>query len=152
MRQNEILDKSKEMLRESEVIAECGCYFLSLCYAGVNAANIALKKKRRELLYSEILSNYEIFVEDKLMDEDCFIVNPTGILSYLTGREWTVNKSEKFDEKADIAIALWFNKNTGFHHFVLMKDKDTVLWDPLYESKTVAEGVIESWRLFYSEE
>lgn len=145
MRQNEILNKSKEVLAASEKIAEYGCYFMSLCYAGFNE----VAEKKRELLYSEILSNYENFVEADIMDKDCFVKDPCAILSYYTGNEWEVKKSFEFDPNADIAIALWYNKRTGFHHFVLMYLDGTVQWDPIYKSKTVEEGVIESWRLFY---
>ena len=55
----------------------------------------------------------------------------------------------ELDTNADIAIALWFNPRTNFHHFVLMNKDGTVRWDPIFNSKTVEEGVIESWRLFY---
>lgn len=145
MRQNEILKKSKEVLTASEKIAEYGCYFLSLCYAGFNE----VAGRKRELIYSEILSNYEEFVEDDIMDEDCFVKHPTEILRYYTGNEWKVKKSLVFDINAYIAIALWFNPRTNFHHFVLMNKDGTVRWDPIFNSKTVEEGYIESWRLFY---
>lgn len=145
MRQNEILKKSKEVLEASEKIAEYGCYFMSLCYAGFNE----VAERKRELIYQEILSNYEEFVEADIIDEDCFVKYPTEILRYYTGSEWNVKKSFEFDHNADIAIALWFNPRTNFHHFVLMNKDGTVRWDPIYKSKTVEEGHIESWRLFY---
>lgn len=145
MRQNEILKKSKEVLEASEKIAEYGCYFLSLCYAGFNE----VAERKRELIYSEILSNYEEFIEADIIDEDCFVKHPEEILRYYTGDEWKVKKSLEFDTNADIAIALWFNPRTNFHHFVLMNKDGTVRWDPIFNSKTVEEGYIESWRLFY---
>lgn len=145
MRQNEILKKSKEVLEASEKIAEYGCYFLSLCYAGFNE----VAERKRELIYQEILSNYEEFVEADIIDEDCYVKHPTEILRYYTGVEWEVKKASELDTNADIAIALWFNPRTNFHHFVLMNKDCTVKWDPIFNSKTVEEGYIESWRLFY---
>ena len=144
MRQNEILKKSKEVLEASEKIAEYGCYFLSLCYAGFNE----VAERKRELIYQEIISNYEEFVEADIIDEDCYVKHPTEILRYYTCVEWEVKKASELDTNADIAIALWFNPRTNFHHFVLMNKDCTVKWDKIFNSKKVEEGYMESGTLF----
>lgn len=94
-------------------------------------------------------SFYSAFLKKGLIQEDCFILNPCKILEDLTGRKYRVVKSKDYDPEARIKIAQWHNPKTGYSHFVIMKNSETVEFDSLGNSKTVAEGFIESWRLFY---
>jgi len=75
--------------------------------------------------------------------------NPCRILEDLTGQKYRVIKTKIYDPEARLKIAQWHNPKTGYSHFVLMKNESEVLFDSLGDSKTVRDGFIESWRLFY---
>jgi len=94
-------------------------------------------------------SFYPPFLKKGLIQEDCFILNPCRILEDLTGQKYRVIKTKIYDPEARLKIAQWHNPKTGYSHFVLMKNESEVLFDSLGDSKTVRDGFIESWRLFY---
>lgn len=117
------------------ILGESGCYFFCLLHS-VGKENDAL-------------SIYKKVVDIGWMDEDCYIKDPCAILKYLTGKKYTAVKDTALDPNANIIIGLWHNPATNFHHFVIMDSNNNVVWDSLGHSTTVADGSIESYRLFY---
>ncbi len=115
-----------------EKIGKYGCGFLCLCRLfGVSD--------------SEMLTMYYLAIENNLMDEDCY-VKDWGKLATFFAPDWEAYRCEKSnlkDNKAAFSIEYWYNPRTKLHHFKL---KD---WDPLKNSVTVKEGMIESYRNFY---
>lgn len=137
--------KQKDLKRVSEVasrIYDYGCYFMSLLYS-------------RRIPYSEpttvdeLFEYYDIFIDRGWMDFDCYVKDPCAILKYLTGKKYTVKKSEVLDPTANIIIGKWYNPTTNHSHFVVMDIGNNVIWDSLGSSLTVANGYVESYRLFY---
>lgn len=118
-----------------KILGESGCYFFCLLHS-VGKENDAL-------------SIYKKVVDIGWMDEDCYIKDPCAILKYLTGKKYTAVKDTALDPNANIIIGLWHNPATNFHHFVIMDSNNNVVWDSLGHSTTVADGSIESYRLFY---
>lgn len=117
------------------ILGESGCYFFCLLHS-VGKENDALN------IYKKV-------VDIGWMDEDCYIKDPCAILKYLTGKKYTAVKDTALDPSANIIIGLWHNPTTNFHHFVIMDSNNNVVWDSLGHSTTVADGSIESYRLFY---
>lgn len=117
------------------ILGESGCYFFCLLH-GVGKENDALN------IYKKV-------VDIGWMDEDCYIKDPCAILKYLTGKKYTVVKDTALDPNADVIIGRWHNPTTNLHHFVVMDSANNVVWDSLGYSNTVADGVVESYRLFY---
>lgn len=115
-----------------EKIGKYGCGFLCLCKSfGVSD--------------SDILTMYYLAIENDLMDEECY-VKDWGKLATFLAPDWETYRCEKSnlkDKKAAFHIEYWYNPRTKLHHFKL---KD---WDPLKNSVTVKEGMIESYRNFY---
>lgn len=76
------------------------------------------------------------------MTEDCYIQDPVKILKYLTGDNYKVERVEKLPLHYDFAVYHYYNSATGLGHFVLPD------WDPLGDSITRRNGVIDSYRVF----
>ena len=138
--------KQKDLKKVSEAakrIYDYGCYFMSLLYV-------------RNIYYSEIptldelFMYYDTFIDRGWMDFDCYVKDPCAILNYLTGKKYSVKKSEVLDPTADIIIGRWYNPTTSLRHFVVMDSNNNVVWDSLGYSITVADGYIDSYRLFYA--
>lgn len=137
--------KQKDLKRVSEAarrIYDYGCYFMSLLYS-------------RKIPYSEIstldelFEYYDIFIARGWMDHDCYVKDPCAILRFLTGKKYIVKKDTKLDPNANIIIGRWHNPATEHSHFVVMDRGNNVIWDSLGYSLTVANGAVESYRLFY---
>lgn len=115
-----------------EKIGKYGCGFLCLC-------------KLFGVSDSDMLTMYYLAIENNLMDEECY-VKDWGKLATFLAPDWEKYRCEKSnlkDKKAAFYIEYWYNPRTKLHHFKL---KD---WDPLGDSVTVKEGMIESYRNFY---
>ena len=82
------------------------------------------------------------------MDEECYVKDPCAILTYLTGKKYSVTKDSVFDSSAAHVIGYYYNPNTDLHHFVVMDKYNVVRWDSIEDSNTVKNGFIESYRLF----
>ena len=118
-----------------KILGESGCYFFCLLhYAGKE---------------NDALSIYKKVVDIGWMDFDCYVKDPCAILNYLTGKKYTVKKSEVLDPTANIIIGKWYNPTTNHSHFVVMDSNNNVVWDPLGNSITVANGTIKSYRIFH---
>ncbi len=122
--------------RELEFIGKYGCYFL------------CLRKLANQPDYN-ILADYRQCLALGYIDKECTILQPAKILELFDKKKHKVTKTKVYDECARYNIAYFFNERTGLHHFVIMRDEDTVFWDPLGDSITVKEGRVESWRNVY---
>lgn len=118
-------------------LGESGCYLLSL----IEGCSRITKKE-----YDPILG-YQYFLERGWIDEDCFVKSPESIVKYYLNKNVFVIKSNVIMKEAIITIAKYYNKRTGLSHFVLCTDRGKGIWDPLGNSKTVAEGSIYDYRL-----
>ena len=123
-------------------LGEAGCYFLSLVHIAED-----LHGGRRIDAVQMFLSAVQL----GLCRDDCFIVDPGGIMQLLYGGRWTWRK-----EAANYAVTdgefevLRFERPTpGFvySHFVLGDGTGHVKYDPLGDSKTVAGGTLISKRI-----
>ena len=125
-----------EIQKELEYIGKYGCYFLCL-------------RKLTNQLDCNILADYRQCLALGYIDKECTVLQPAKILELFDKKQHIVTKVAHYDEFARYNIAYFYNKRTGLHHFVIMKDENTVFWDPLGDSTTVKEGVVESWRNIY---
>lgn len=118
------------------MIGNYGCYFLSLL-AYFNC--------------EDVFGKYDYYISKGWMGEDCYVKNPLAIVEDLSGKSgWSIKKSMTFDRGADIIVAYYYNPSTKLHHFVLHDNNNQLLFDPLGKSNTVANGSVESYRLFYN--
>ena len=114
--------------KKLKYLGDFSCYLLCLC-----------KQFGQE---DKILELYDYFLNKGYIDETCYVKDPVKIVKYLSGNNYKVERLEKLPIKYDFAVLHYYNKNTGLGHFVL---KD---WDPLGNSNTRLNGVIESYRVF----
>jgi hypothetical protein len=77
-------------------------------------------------------------------DDNFFMKNPAAMLSFLTGKRWTVTKeSANYVLKPDeYAVDYWQKPDSVLGHFRLPD------WDSLKDSKTAKVGKITSRRIF----
>lgn len=118
--------------KEFEMLGKYGCGFLCLCHFF-------------KVPESEVLFYFRLAKKKGIVDTDCF-VNDWGKLASLMADEWESFRCEKSnlkDKNAVFCMEYWYNPRTKLHHFKL---KD---FDPLGNSQTVKEGMIESYRNFY---
>ena len=123
---------TKGIQKELENIGKYGCGFLCMCHI-------------MGIPDSELLFYYRQCIKEGLIDEECFVKDWTKLANYLcpTWHVFRCEKSNLKDKDAAFYIEYWYNPRTKLHHFKL---KD---YDPLGESVTVKEGMIESYRNFY---
>lgn len=106
-----------------------GCYFLSLC-------KIAEEETGQSI---DVINVAYKALENRWIDEEFFIMNPTEILRFLTGKKWIVVVSKEM-KTADYTIVKYVNGS--YSHFRLEN------WDSLKESKSVKCGKVDSYRHF----
>lgn len=124
-----------ELGNKYTMIGKYGCYFLCL----LHVAN----KENKAIEY------YDKYLKLKYIDEECTVLRPDLILLDLLKKNYNVAKREPnlpsdyySNKRKYIIVEYWFNPNTKLHHFKLPN------WDPYGNSRTVAEGFIESTRVF----
>lgn len=139
----------RKISEAAKQIYDYGCYFMSLLYARNLRTHLRNIYHSETATVDEVLTCYDTFVSRGWMDLDCYVKDPCSILRYLTGKTYTVKKDIVLDPNANIIIGLWHNPATNLHHFVVMDSNNSVTYDPLGDSTTVANGYIESYRLFY---
>jgi len=138
-----ILMTMRSRQKDFERIGAEGCYFLSI----VRAA------ERLHARYIDAYLAYIHALETQLIEEDCFVNDPAGLLGNLTEGKWSVTK-EPADYKAkpgEIVILRYERKEPTktWAHFVLAStDGSKVEYDPYGGSKTVKDGVLVSKRVF----
>ena len=128
----------KGLYKKVEKIYEYGCYFLDLLFIS----------KYQEPTFEEIMNFYDTFIIKRWMDEECYVKDPCAILTYLTGKKYSVTKDSVFDSSAAHIIGYYYNPSTNLHHFVVMNKYNKVRWDSIEDSNTVKNGFIESYRIF----
>lgn len=72
--------------------------------------------------------------------EDGYVVNPNN----LTGKLVYKCDHNPTDKEQ---IARFYNPRTGYSHFVVASPDGIVVYDPLEESVTVKEGLLQDWRI-----
>ena len=118
-------------------LGESGCYFLSLLrLAKVENAAIGI---------------YRQAVQLKIMEEDCYVIDPARVLSLATGGAWEVRHAppEYLPGKDEWEILRYERKTTTatYAHFVVGDGRGQVAYDPLDNSQTVASGKLISKRI-----
>ena len=120
-----------------KALGSTGCYFLSLLHlAGRDAEAVGL--------YRSALRAGEI-------DEDCFVKNPSAVMSLAAGGAWSVrHEGPTYIPKSDEYEILRFEQKAAmktFAHFVVGDGRGQVAYDPLDRSQTVLEGQLVSKRI-----
>jgi hypothetical protein len=115
-----------------ESIGKYGCGFLSVCHQ-LGVGDI------------ETLLYYNICKRQGIINAECYVNDWGKLATFIDpdGKKYRVEKSNLKDIKAAFYLEYWYNPRTRLHHFKLRD------WDPLGESVTVKEGMIESYRNFY---
>lgn len=118
-------------------IGDSGCYFISLLRL-VKSENVAISLYRQAL--------HEGFI-----DADCFVRDPAGVLRLAAGGRWSVrHEGADYQPKLDELEILRFERQTTgatYAHFVVGDGAGHVIYDPLGNSRTVAEGQLVSKRI-----
>lgn len=118
-----------------------GCYELSLMF-------VAEAVSRREF---DIVQMHKALLSLGLVREDCFVVNPAGVLEQLCGGQWSVTKEPAgyVTSPSEFEI-LRFERvdgRTTVAHFVVGDGHGGVEFDPYEGSRTVREGKLVSKRI-----
>jgi hypothetical protein len=97
-------------------------------------------------------ATFERFDKDTtIMKSDCYINSWTALME-LAGID-----AELMEARAELfqpvpmngfSIGRWFNKRTGYTHFVALDDSARIIWDSLKDSVTVREGIGQSKLIF----
>lgn len=125
---------SQEICR---TLGESGCYFLSLLHlAKTDYAALTL---------------FRLAVKRGIISEDCFVKDPAALMTLATGGKWEV-RHEAVDYRTvqnEMEILIYERKVTGatYAHFVVGDGAGHVAYDPLGNSRTVAEGQLVSKRI-----
>lgn len=125
----------------SKALGEEGCYFLCLIF-------IAEQVLGKDI---DALWLFDEAQRKGWAEADCYMTNPAAMMTSLLGKICTIRKSTDFSEPLmwnEWEIRNYKREATGatYYHFVVMKG-DAVLYDPLEESVTVAEGSPSSRRI-----
>lgn len=119
------------------MLGEYGCYFLSLLH----------------LVKSDYgaLTLYQLALDKKYIDADCYIRDPAALLQLAAGGKWNVRheSAEYLTTKNEQEILRFERKATGttYAHFVTGDGFGNVVYDPLGDSRTVTEGQLISKRI-----
>lgn len=107
-----------------------------------------------EQIMGAAISDYSALLQGKaqgLICPDCYILDPAGLLTMLTGIRWETSKEapEYIPKLGDYVVLRysWKEKKDGVviaehSHFVLPD------WDPFETSQTVKNGSVASRRIF----
>lgn len=123
------------------VLLNCGkegCLFLALM-------SIA-EEVRKEAC--DLINCINTLFEAKCIKSNFYVSDSLLMLGLLTGKKWhrrevTVLPPEI--KENEFTIAQYYNKNTGFCHFRRRG------WDTLWDSRTVREGVIKKYYIYWYE-
>lgn len=120
-----------------KALGESGCYFISL-----------LKAVGKEY---DALQLFKMALGQGLVDEDCFVKNPSAVLSLATGGTWSVrHEGPTYVPKAGEMEILRFERKATlktYAHFVVGDGRGNVSYDPLGKSMTVQAGTLQSKRI-----
>lgn len=128
--------------RLKHIIQTDGCYFMSLLWHCNRLNNIPFSPEKINAFYDSALKYGWI-------EEDCTILNPTAILQHFGVNYKYTDKWERPDYKCrqgEIEILKFIRPE--HEHFVAGDGNGNVTYDPMGASKTVAEGKLQSKRIF----
>lgn len=134
-------------------ITKYGCYFMSICYASgkeykVDEINKAWDKCISLGYISGDLNNDG----DKDDANEALIQDPDGVAKVVGAKLMYIDKHfppETVIPEHWYSIGCYFNPTNKFRHFVVIDTvTKAVVYDPIPNSKTVANGYLESMRLF----
>lgn len=121
-----------------KILGEYGCYFLSLV-------------ELAERLTGKRIDAVEAYIDaliKRRTDGEATMLDPAAVLSAMTGGRWTVRKEEAGYRPLDGEAEVLLFQNRTYSHFVLGDGAGGVLYDPLGNSNTVANGHIAGKRIF----
>lgn len=153
--------ESKPKQIEAKIIGDKGCYFLSIIDGVVTYADAHGKK-----ISVDIIGLYETCMEEKWLENGCWVERPDLIAGYILGvpLERLRSAFEKEMELPEVRIAkrqltympadneIEFTRyekeeiGVTFSHFVVTRDGN-VLYDPYGNSNTVSKGKPVSKRI-----
>ncbi len=118
-------------------LGESGCYFLCLLH----------------LVKSDYgaLTLYQLALDKKYIDADFYVQDPAALLQLAAGGKWDVrHESSNYMPAGSEQEILRYERKattTTYAHFVIGDGIGRVAYDPLGESRTVAEGKLISKRI-----
>lgn len=121
-----------------KMLGEYGCYFLSLVHL---AENITGKRIDAVAVYLNALKH-------KWTDTEATMLNPTAILSDMTGLRFSIAKEAAGYAAGQNEYEILLFNNSKYQHFVLGNGQGAVAYDPLGNSNTVASGTLTGKRIF----
>lgn len=137
----------------NKYIQKYGCYFMSLAYHTGREFTADELNRIWERCISLGYITGDVNKDGDLDDSgEAIIVDPNGVCSMLgLAYRYTGKHNQGSDHIMEnyIAVGCFYNKRTKFRHFVAVNRYKTVIYDPIPNSVTVREGVLESLRLFY---
>lgn len=118
-----------------------GCYFFSLVF-------IAEKILDKTI---DTIELFDICIQNRWADNECFMINPAAMMSYLLGRKVDIRKEFNLKYKCkpneyEITCYEYNATGTTYYHFVVTNG-DTVIYDPFGGSRTVKFGKQVSKRI-----
>ena len=134
-------------------IHEWGCYLMSLIWWAVTFQRVPVNIDTINHLFRE-------FEKQGYVDDDAYVLNPSGILRYLKIPASIVIEGthrlppDRLEQRREFVIGKWEYPKLGYQHFVAMVE-DAVTYDPWGSwdgvspySRTVAQGELVSKRVF----
>jgi hypothetical protein len=123
-------------------INEYGCYMMSILYLA--------EKNGGESPGAELINSlYDRFVRMGLMTASCKILNPEHIFAYMgLIVEYTDKHELPTRECGPDELEILKFTRPGYSHFVAGDGAGGVEYDPMGESITVRDGVLQSKRIF----
>jgi hypothetical protein len=123
-------------------LGETGCYFLSILHAAERVTG----------QYIDAFAAFMLAISKGMSKENCFITDPAGLLSYLTGEKWAVSKEDWTYQctggEVEILRYEWQDVGVLRSHFVVGNCRGDIEYDSLGESNTVKNGKCVSKRIF----
>jgi len=127
-------------------IQEWGCYYISI----VNMVSIATNV---DFSASEVIIKwFKNYKDDGDIDIESTILDPDGIIEDFCGKNKVIFVGKRdanyVCNNDEYEILDYFNKRTGYTHFVLGDGKGKCMIDPFPGSRTVREGDVRSKRIY----
>jgi hypothetical protein len=135
-----IQDKPRQKIFNT--LGATGCYFFSLLHAA-------------EKITGQYIDAFGAFLMAGLkgwIKDDCFVTDPDEILSWFTGKTWTMTKEGPDYACTDLEVEIlryeWQETTTLHGHFVCGDRAGGIEYDPYGDSLTVKNGKLASKRIF----
>ncbi|WP_434792937.1 DUF261 family protein (plasmid) [Borreliella burgdorferi] len=141
---------------QNEAIAKFGCYFLCILFIGLVVKEIKNNVEKCFDCFEIDLLFKGLANKGCLREDNAYVNSPNGIFANL-GIDEDIYFDEKHHpnsyvpEESDILIGKYKDENSGFYHFVIVKNNlSSIIWDSLGNSKAVSStsGHLNSLRVF----